>query len=412
MINDPDIVKKQFLNENTYLSSKSNDLPNIINNLQCKDLKQLPMSTTTLLLESNIVKPVKDTNCQSLPTDEVKVSLNNEQPSCSNHINNIFSSVGIKTESNISYNKLSQGTYRSEEDSVIVIYSSDEENNINENSCELHNIKLENEQIDLNSISTENAYPSTSKEENNLNLKEWANQCYEILSDDDDDDVICITPKINSKDDNLMSLTDYDNDISKFPQIIEPLPLKSNTKRSTVLNENENIMKTRAKSAKNSINKKKAEEMTINQNKQIIETRRVKLQQLAKNFFTSSSTEINTSIINQLTTDDSIDKHSTIDILNKKPRISRLQKNDYNNCIPSTSRAHLITEPKNNIKKTVTINSLEVPTKKDEQIVNNLPSNSNNISFTTACTINHVDVSFFDTLSKICKWNAVWLYVS
>lgn len=390
------MFKKPLLNEGTFLSSKSNDSPYVTNNLQYIDLNQPSTS-------SNIVHPVKDDNCTISVTDKSEL-INNAQPSCSNY--NVITPVEIKTEPNISRIQFSQGSYRSEEDSVIVIYSSDEENNTNENYCEVRNIKLEpnEQQIHLNSISAENA--SSSKVENNLNLSEWANHNYEILSDDED--IICRSSKINSIKDDLMSSNDSDSDSNcKIPQIIEPLPLKSNTKKgqSKMLYENENIIKTRAKSAKICRNKKKVKEITVDQNKQIIEARRIKLQQLTNTYFTPS-TEPKTSINNKLTTDDIIDKPSTTDILKKKSRISRLQQNDGKYCMPSTSKAHLIKESKIDeplvVQKKVTFNPLPVLSKIDNQQIKNV---------STSIT-SQVNFSFFDTLSRICKWNAVWLYVS
>lgn len=395
MFNDPGEFKEPLLNGNSNQSKKSNDLPNITNNLPCKDLNQPSTSSYN-------VEPVKDSNCQILQADEVQVILNNEQPSCSNHT---LTSVQIKTEPNI---PSSRGTYRSEEDSVIVIYSSDEENNINDNYCELNNVKIEqDDQINLNSIPIENTCSSAANIENDLNRSEWVNQVYEILSDDEDD-ISFMPSKIDSRNDAMISSNNIDCGYNNnFPEIIEPLPLKSKIKKeSKLLSKNVNIIKTRAKSAKNNINKKKAEELTVDQNKLIIESRRIKLQQLSKKFF-NVSTETNTLINDQ--TDESINKPSITDILNKKTRISRSQKCSNNNSTPSTSKAHLTIEPKVNeqfnILKKVSFNPLEEPAKKDMQIINNLSSNCNSMN-------NQIYFSFFDTISKICKWNAVWLHVS
>ncbi|VVC35337.1 Hypothetical protein CINCED_3A022753 [Cinara cedri] len=405
--NGPDIFKKPLLNESTFLSSKPNDSPYVTNNLQYINLNQPSTS-------SNIVHPIKDDNCKISVADVGEVLLNNVQPSSSNCT--IITPVEIKTEPNISQIQFSQGTYRSEEDSVIVIYSSDEENNVIDNNSEQHKIiKIEHDEEINSKSSTENAYPSTSKVENNLNSLEWENECYEILSDDGED-LIDRPSKLNSKNDTSMSVNDVDSN-SKMPQIIEPLPLKPNIKKGqSHIPENENIIKTRAKSEKKSINKKKAEKMTVDQNKQIIETRRNKLKALANNNFKSNSTNINTLIDDQSITDDTIDKPSTTDILNRKTRKSRFpQINNNNNCKPSTSKANLTTEPKKNeqlnIQKKVTFNSQQVLSlKPDNQLVKNVSLNCNNMDSSSTSMTSQVNFSFYDTLSRICKWNAVWLY--
>lgn len=398
-------IKDQSSIEHTSLSNKSPQILDSANNSKSADSNQS-------ISNHVFSKSVKDSDCQ----EQAKLNIvpsNNAGPSCSHYKEDIISSTKIKSEPETVFNIFSQGTYRNEDDSVIVIYSSDEENDINENDLKLSEIKTEIQELTKSSTYLGHSYPSTSKEENNLNSSEWSIQRNEIVSDDEDD-VMPLMLNSNVSND-LMNSSESDNDCtSKYPKIIEPLPLKTSKKKelTKALIENKNIIKTRAKSEKKIINKKKAEEMTMDQNKQIMLERRLKLQQLSK-ITRSSSSEVKMDI-DPLTNDADTNKPSTTDKLKLKPRISRLTQNNIDHCMPSTSKSHLAMEIKKNdvlcINKSIKLNSpnMTLKTKKLQQPLlncNNMDSSANKI-------INLVNFSYFDTLSRICKWNAVWLLVS
>lgn len=330
----------------------------------------------------------------------------------------------IKTEPNTISNIFSQGAYRNEEDSVIVIYSSDEESNTNGNDHEMPNMKimLQQEHINL-STSSKNAHPSTSKIENNLNIPEFSIQCHknEIVSDGEDHDDIKLAPKLNSDNNiiTLMNSSDSDSDYnSKCPKIIEPFPMipKTIKGRTKALTENDIITKTRAKSEKRIDIKKKSEKRTVDQNKQIIQERRKRLQELASKNNCTLAIDDRTLNGNSLTIDNYTDKPSTSDLLKKKNRISRLKQNDNYNCIPSTSKSHLTTEIEKNdaprIKKEVKFNFNKTTSKIDNPILPNMSLNCNKIGSSSTTFVNQNNYAYFDTLSRICKWNAVWLHVS
>lgn len=386
MFEEPHILEEQLSNIKN-LPDTSKNLSNNTNNIQHINLNQS-------ILSNDILKPVGNSSSLMLSAEEPKiVPIKNIEPSSSHYTSNklTLTSMEVKTEPTIANNIFSQGTYRNEEDSVIVIYSSDEENDINENNFELPNIEIKEEQNNLNTISTIN-YPSTSNGEISLNIPEWSIQYQkdEVIISDDDDDVIYVPSNLNSNNSNFNAVLDSDDNDSdynsKCPQIIEPLPMKPNKmiKQTTLLSENENIIKTRAKSEKILINKKKAEEMTKDQNKKIIQERRMRLQQLAKNNCISSSTERKSS-----TNDDYIDQPSTSEKLHKKNRISKLQQN--NDCVPSTSKSHIASS-------TVNQNTQRISLKSDNSLYTNI---NRQLIF-----------AYFDTLSIICKWNAAWLRVS
>lgn len=211
-----------------------------------------------------------------------------------------------------------------------------------------------------------------------------------------------------------MSSSDSDSDQSnKCVKIINPLPMKHNKRSGPIkgLVENKNIIKTRAKSQRRINNKKKAEEITVDQNKHIIQERRKKLQQLAQS---KCSTSHDSSTPN----DNSYDKHSTTENLKRKTRVSRVQLQHSNsfNCTPSTSNQNLVTEVEKidtiSNEKKVKFNSKEKTSKIDNQNLHHSSSNSNNISSLPNRTVSLHNVAYFDVLSKICKWNAVWLRVS
>lgn len=207
-----------------------------------------------------------------------------------------------------------------------------------------------------------------------------------ISDDDDDDDVSFVPPKFNSNKNiinhALISSSDSESDSnSKCLKIIEPLPIPLKKTRQ-VLAENKSIMKTRAKSEKMKNNKKKEEEIIVDQNKKIIQDRRLKLQQLAKNSNFSSTME---KTLNENTSNNN-DEILTTDKLKKKVRISRL-KPVY--CMPSTSESHLDTDDNTKINDRIS------------QRMGSSIQNSNPFHF-----------AYFNTLSKICKWNPVWLRVS
>jgi len=309
--------------------------------------------------------------------------------------------VKIKIEpDNIVNNVLSQGTYRDEEDSVVYCIS-DEENDINDNGLETSNYKIE-KQEQMNTSSTKHSCPSTSKIENNLCFPELSFECQiNGKTRDDIDDVIYIPPNMNSDNINtLISSSDSESDYnskSKCPKIIEPFPMKVNKRGQTkLLVENEYIIKTRAKSEKIIHSKKKAEEVIVDQNKQIILERQMRLKNLNTNNLINENASIN---------DNFNDKPSTIGKLKKKSRISRLEPINNDNCIPSTSKSHL---PKLKVDKKVGFNCKEITTI-NNQIEHFSFSNYKTVDSSTTKVINF---AFFDTLSRICKWNAVWLYVS
>lgn len=402
MLNEPGI-KNSFSIEHTSLSNKSQQLSDSANNLKCTDSNQS-------ISNHALSKSVKDSDFQVLQAEELCiVPSNNAGPSCSRNKDNTISSTKIKTEPETAINVFSQGTYRNEDDSVIIIYSSDEENDINENDLKSSKIKTELQEQTKSSTYLSHSYPSTSKGENNLNPSEWSIQRNEIVSDDENE-LMPLMLNSNFSDD-LMNSSESDSDcISKYPKIIEPIPLKPNKKKeiTKALVENKNIMKTRAKSEKKMINKKKAEEMTVDQNKQIMLERRLKLQQLSKSRRSSSEVKMNTDSL----TDE--DKPSLTEKLKKKPRISRLPQNNIDNCMPSTSKSQLAMEIKKNYtlsnKKDIKINSSETSLKTKKLQYPHL--NCNNTDSSTNKIINLVNFFYFDTLSRICKWNAVWLLVS
>lgn len=395
LITDSDecsILKKPFSNTNTNLSNSNAlvILPNVANNLQHSDLNQLT-------LVDAILKPNTNSDDQNLPIEDPKiiptnntkpscshykdnisvkdleiVSTNNIGPSCSHYKDNIFSAVEIKTEPDTINNILSQGTYRNEEDSFIVVYSSDDENGLELSS----NLIEKREQIKLNTDMKQSC-PSTSKIENNLNL-----------SEDNKDDLIYIPPNLNSNNISiLISSSDSESEYtSKHPKIIDPFPMKDNKRGQTkLLEKNKYIMKTRAKSEKIICNKKKAEEVIVDQNKQIIQERQMRLKKLATN---NSSNEF-LKIINEnpSTNDPFIDNPSTISKLKINKRVSRLEKTNNDNCIPSTSKSHL---PVHDVQNQTGFKCQKITS--------------------TATITKPINFVFFDTLSKICKWNAVWLY--
>lgn len=381
------------------------NVPNIVNNLQHTELNQS--------LVDDILN--KDSDDQKLPIVDPKIiPTNSTRPSCSLNKDNIFDSVKIKTEPDTINKVFNQGTYRHEEDSVIVVYSSDEENYIN--GLELPNNKInQQEQINDYTTSMKHSYPSTSKIENNLNVSEPSIQYQknEIVSDDNDDDVIYIPPNLNSNNINtFMSSSDSDNDYtSKCPKIIEPFPMKvSRRGQAKLLDDNKYVIKTRAKSEKIMNNKKKADEIIVDQNKQIVQERQLRLKKLIPN-----TTLLNESLKRNQTSstnDHFIDKPSTIGNLKTKRRVSRLGKINNDNCMPSTSTStsHL---PVLEVKKKVELNRQKLTSTINNQIEQKSFSNKRNVcSSTTKKKIEPINFAYFDTISKICKWNAVWLYVS
>lgn len=360
------------------------------------------------------MKSVNESNFQILPTeDPKKESLNNIKPSCSHHKDNIPTSVPINVEPDTISNIYSQGTYRNEEDSVIVIYSSDEENNTNANDLEIPHIKIEQQKrINLSTTLMKNAYSSTLKIENNQNYQKCSivNDIIEILSDDENDTA---SPKLNS-DNNinyLLSSSDSDNDYNnKCLKIIEPLPMIPKSVRETkTLAENKIIIKTRAKSEKQKNIKKKAEAITVDKNKKIMQERRKRLQQLTnKNNCTSSSTDERT-LTGNPSTDSYIDKPSTSNILKKKCRISRVQQNGNYNCMPSTSKSHFTTE----IEKNGTSSTIKEVKFNLQKVISKIDNNNYSNEIGSSLTVvNQNNFAYFDTISIICKWNAVWLRVS
>jgi len=155
--------------------------------------------------------------------------------------------------------------------------------------------------------------------------------------------------------------------------------------------------------------------MTVDQNKKIIQERRIKLQQLVKNKNTLSSTKKKNSNDNSSANDNYVDEPSTIDKLRKKTRISKLQQNDNLNSVPSSSKSHLATDFETNevlsIKNKAGFNSQKQMSHNDNQIVQ-LSSNCSDVGSSSTTTFNSHNRAYFETLSKICKWNAVWLRVS
>jgi len=119
VINEPNIFKT--VNENS----------NLLNELKKPSPNNLPQSDLNKPISSGItLKSAKDSEFSISSTETSKIVPVIET-------NNILTSVKIKTEPGIFNNICNPGTYRSEEDSVIVIYSSDEENNKNENDHSL-----------------------------------------------------------------------------------------------------------------------------------------------------------------------------------------------------------------------------------------------------------------------------------
>lgn len=397
----PSTFKEPVSNKNL---NPSNETKQSSNNLQ--QLVDLNRSSSSPVILNTVDSTV--------PVENPKIISTNSKPSCSHYKDNM-TSVQIKTEPD-TMNIFSQGTYRNEEDSVIVIYSSDEENNMIENGVEIPNIKIKQEEnVHSNTISTRNAHLSMSKIDQSSNTRVWSMHCQEndIVSDDEDD-IIYIPPQSNlnsiNNDNDLMSSSDSDNKYNSKPsKIINPLPmisnLNNNKKQTKLLTENINILKTRAKSEKKINNKKKTEEFTVEQNKKIIQERRLKLQQLTKNKSSFSSTEKITSNENPSTVQ-YIDTPSTTSRLKKKTRISRFQQNSNPSCIPSTSKSLLATNVKENedtkINKETELNCHGLISHLDSQIL----EHSSRKSFIS------VNRTYFETLSKICKWNAVWLRVS
>ncbi|XP_050055376.1 uncharacterized protein LOC114120381 isoform X1 [Aphis gossypii] len=398
------ILKKPFSITNTNLSNSNalEILPNVANNLQHSDLNQLT-------LVDAILKPNTNSDDQNLPVKDPKiistnntkpscshykdnisvkdleiVPTNNIEPSCSHYKDNIFSAVEIKTEPDTINNVLSQGTYRNEEDSFIVVYSSDDENGLELSS----NLIEKQEQIKSNTYMKQSC-SSTSKIENNLNLSELSiqHQRNEIPSDNKDD-LICIPPNLNSNNISiLISSSDSESEYtSKYPKIIDPFPMKDSKRGQTkLLEKNKYIIKTRAKSEKIIRNKKKAEEVIVDQNKQIIQERQMRLKKLATN--NSSNEFLKTINENPSTNDPFIDNPSTISKLKINKRVSRVEKTNNDYCMPSTSKSNL---PVQDVQNKTGLNCQKITS--------------------TATITKPINFVFFDTLSKICKWNAVWLY--
>ncbi|XP_060833433.1 uncharacterized protein LOC132916969 isoform X3 [Rhopalosiphum padi] len=401
------ILKKPFSNPDTNLSNALNILPNVTNNLQHADLNQ-----STLV--DAILNPNINSDDQNLSAKDLKIiPTNNLEPSCSYYKDNIFSSVKIKIEPDTINNVFSQGTYRNEEDSVIVVYSSDEENEINKNGLELSSNIIDKQK----EINIKHSCPSTSKIENNLNLPELF-QCQrnETPSDNKDDLIYippyppCIPPNSNSNNINpAISDSDSENEsdnTSKYPKIIDPFPMKVNKRGQTkLLVENKYIIKTRAKSEKKIQDKKKAEEEIVDQNKQFIQERQLRLKKLATNNSSNESPKIINE--NPSTNDPFIDNPSTIGQLKKKKRVSRLEQINNDNCMPSTSKSHL---PKQEIKKKVEFNCQKITPTINVQNDQYSFSNCKNVGSSAIPIIKPINFVFYDTLSKICKWNAVWLY--
>jgi len=380
-----------------------NILPNVSNNLEHAKLNQLK-------LVNDFFKTLKDCNDQKLPIESPKIIQNSTEPSCSKYNDSISNSMKIKMEPDTINNVFSQGTYRNEEDSVVYCIS-DEENDINENGLEFSNHKTEKKE-QISTSSTKHSHPSTSKIENNLSFPELSVQCQKNeINDDDKDDVIYIPSNLHSNNINtLMSSSDSESEYTnKCPQIIEPFPMKVNKKGQTkLLVENKYIIKTRAKSEKIIQSKKKAEEVIVDQNKQIIQERQMRLKKLATNNSINKSLKVINE--NSSANDNFIDKPSTIDKLKKKRRISRLEQvNNDDNCIPSTSKSH---SPIPKVEKKVVFNCQEMTSTINNQIGQFSFSDCKNTGSSTTKNIKPINFTFFNTLSKICKWNAVWLYVS
>ncbi|XP_025197198.1 uncharacterized protein LOC112595983 isoform X2 [Melanaphis sacchari] len=415
LCNNPMNNKRKVLNEeNVDDESTAVKIPKLVTNSdECNILKK-PISITntnqsnTLNILPNVAN--KNSDDQNLLAEDLKtIPTNNAEPSCSSYKDNISSAVKIKIEPDTINNVFSQGTYRNEEDSVIVVFSSDDENDINKNGLELsNNIIDKQEQINTN-IYTKHSGPSTSKIENNLNLPELSIQCQknEILINNKDD-LINIPSNLNSNNINLISSSDSESEsdcTSKYPKIIDPFPMKVSKRGQTkLLVENKYLMKTRAKSEKLIHNKKKAEEAIVDQNKQIIQERQMRIKNLATNNSLNESFKI---INNNPSTDDDpfIDNPSTIGKLKKKRRVSRIEQINNDNCTPSTSKSH-----SQGVKKKVEFNCQKLISTTNNQNEQYSFSNYTNIGSSTTTTIKPINFVFFDTLSKICKWNAVWLY--
>lgn len=391
-------------------SNKNISLSTVFNGLQQSDLNQ--PASFSIMTES-----VMNSDSSKIPVKKLKTnSFNNIKPSCS-HYEDIMASSLIKTEPNNTNFVLSQGIYREEEDSVIVIYSSDEENNIvNENDLKKSNIKNKSfNELNLNSIPKENACSSTSRIELDQNVPGCSIQ-YEEIEISDEDDVIFVPPlpdlNANKHTNTLLNPSDNNSDyISKCPKIIEPLPMVSGKKKDStkILCKNKNVILTRAKSERKINNKKKAEEAAVDQNKLIIQGRRKKLQELAKNKITSSD-ENKKSNKTKPSNDNSFDE-PLVDKLNKRTRTSRFQQNNNLNCIPSTSKSNVAKVD----EKDEIINSRKKSKTNCEKLI---PQTNNQVfqhSSLNNCSRNNTNVlnlAYFETLSRICKWNAVWLQVN
>lgn len=383
-LNKLDTSKKPFSNDSTNISNKTNNLPN------ADKLQHTNCDPSTSF--DNISKSIKDSDFQMLLPEKSKIiPLNNAEPSCSNKDNLI---TPIKIEPNITSTIFSRGIYRKEEDSIIVIYSSDEEDNICKND---------------------------SKVENNINHPEYSIQCQrnELMSDDEDDIIYVEPSNIDSNNINVMKISsDSDNDSIKFPQIIEPFPMIPNVKRRKPKNlaDNKNIIKTRMKTEKRINNKKKTDEIIVDQNKQFVQERRLRLQHLAKS--KSNSLLPKNKLLNEnpsmICNKNNTDYPSTMDKLQKITRISRSQQND-NKYFSSTSKPYLTSEVNKNdvlgTEKKVKFNLQKDKSRTDDQIA---LLNCNKInSLTNITQINNAhNFIYFDTLSKICKWNVLWLHVS
>jgi len=390
VINEPNIFKT--VNENS----------NLLNELKKPSPNNLPQSDLYKPISSGItLKSAKDSEFSISSTETSKIVPVIET-------NNILTSVKIKTEPGILNNICNPGTYRSEEDSVIVIYSSDEENNENENDFKMSNINPQ-EQTNSNSTYIINPCPSTSRA-----VPVWSIQHRKNEVRSDDEDFIINVPTNSNCDDNiniLMKLNDSDCDYnSKCPPIIEPLPMVPNKRKRQTKNvtENENIIKTRARSLKRITNKKQTEEITVDQNKQIIEERRLRLQQLTKNKCTSS-TEKKVTSKNPSVNESSINEFRTTEKLERKTRISRFQNNNLS-CLPSTSKVIDIDPNKLlTMEKSVTVNNQNITSSNiDYQILHQ----SSSCNFGSSPPKISLNLPYYETLSKICKWNAVWLRVS
>ncbi|XP_050544882.1 uncharacterized protein LOC126907553 isoform X2 [Daktulosphaira vitifoliae] len=349
---------------------------------------------------------------------------------------NVLPVTNIKEELDANnFMVFSQSSYRKEEDSIIVMVSSDEEDCVK--NSEIVKISETNSIVyNFNDLKQQQSiqYPHSSNENKPI-LCHWNNVTQ--ISSDEDEDIVSTSIKfdnnsilISSDEDNeenshknlqytcsllnkksvkeAVSSTLVNNDMSsdddgddKYPPIIDALPLKNPSKRRIpkALIENENIMKTRAKCQKKNNNKKKTELLIAEQNKVIAQERRNKLMKLCNNVHNSiKENKDDSTIIDQY-----MDKPSTTDILKKKRRISRVvsdQLDDFKN-MPSTSGNNFNT--KEGINGSEKINSKRKVTFKQSEIINNTFSKIDNMTSSKYFAL-------FDTVSRICKWNAVWLY--